>query len=79
MAMVGAPTGDSASPKTSTTSNGGPSGGKSKQRNMNRYKTELCRAFEESMQCKYDEKCQVCAPLLLFLANSCRGVHHLHP
>ena len=43
----------------STNSTGGSLGGKFKQRNMNRYKTELCRAFEEAGQCKYAEKCQV--------------------
>ena len=43
----------------STTSTGGSLGGKFKQRNMNRYKTELCRAFEEAGHCKYGEKCQV--------------------
>ena len=42
-----------------TNSTGGSLGGKFKQRNMNRYKTELCRAFEEAGLCKYAEKCQV--------------------
>ena len=30
-----------------------------KQGNQARYKTELCRAFQDKGMCKYGEKCQV--------------------
>lgn len=32
-----------------------------KQGNQTRYKTELCRAFQDKGVCKYGEKCQVCS------------------
>ena len=31
-----------------------------KQGNQARYKTELCRAFQDKGICKYGDKCQVC-------------------
>jgi len=31
----------------------------SKSKNMHRYKTEICRAWQEKRVCKYGEKCQV--------------------
>ncbi|XP_075391465.1 mRNA decay activator protein ZFP36L2 [Tenrec ecaudatus] len=37
---------------------GGGGGGGGSQINSTRYKTELCRPFEESGTCKYGEKCQ---------------------
>ncbi len=33
-----------------------------KQGNQARYKTELCRAFQDKGTCKYGEKCQVREP-----------------
>lgn len=45
-----------ASPTGSGGSSG--SGGSNSQVNSSRYKTELCRPFEESGSCKYGDKCQ---------------------
>ncbi|KAL8185318.1 UNVERIFIED_CONTAM: hypothetical protein K2H54_045791 [Gekko kuhli] len=43
---------------TTTTGKGGGGGGGGAPINSTRYKTELCRPFEESGACKYGEKCQ---------------------
>jgi hypothetical protein len=53
---------------------GGNGGSGGRPRNLHRYKTELCRAWQENRQCKYGEKCQVSSSLCLLPMPSLSSV-----